>query len=74
MMHGCIYGRLGGDPVERRTRDDNVWATGSLAVNIDQEQDAPPLWIGIVAFGRLADDLLRHRKGDRAFNLRQSAT
>lgn len=64
MMLSAVYGRLGADPIERRTRDDKTWATASLALDIDQEPDAAPLWIGIVAFGRVADDLLRHAKGD----------
>lgn len=64
MMHGAEYGRLGAAPVERRSRDDKIWATASLALDIDQEPDAAPLWIGVVSFDRVADDLLRHGKGD----------
>ncbi len=35
----------------------------SVAVSIGEHDDSP-LWVGIVAFGRVADDLLRHAKGD----------
>ncbi len=38
-------------------------AAASIAVAVG-EHDAPPLWISILAFGRVAEDLLRLQKGD----------
>ena len=41
--------------------------TATLAVDAADKRegdDAPPLWLGIVAFGALADKLLEHRKGE----------
>lgn len=67
MMQASAYGRLGGDPRRIETRTEKTMAVGSLAVDVHDgrgEADAAPLWLGIVAFGRVADDLLRHVKGD----------
>ncbi|UUP19531.1 single-stranded DNA-binding protein [Nitratireductor thuwali] len=62
-MQACAYGRVGQDPRSIETRSGKAMVVGSIAVSID-ENDAPPLWIGIVAFGRVAEDFLRHSKGD----------
>lgn len=68
MMQASAYGRLGGDPREIATRTDTRMATASMAVDVSgvrtAGEDAPPLWLGIVAFGRVAETLLRHDKGD----------
>lgn len=64
MMQTAAYGRLGQDPRSIETRTGKPMVVVSLAVAVDQDQDAPPLWLGIVAFGRQADDLMRHTKGD----------
>ena len=63
MMQASAYGRLGQEPRSVPTQSGKPMAVARIAVTVD-EQDAPPLWIGIVAFGRVADDLLRHQKGD----------
>jgi len=65
VIHASIYGRLGGDPVERTTRKDNLMVTASLAVNAARHGE-PEIteWINVAAFGRAADALLRHSKGD----------
>ncbi len=66
MMHGAIYGRLGRDPKAIETTTGKTMAASSLAVNLirDAPEDTPPEWIAIIAFGRQAEILLRHKKGD----------
>ena len=59
----AAYGRLGNDPRAIETKSGKPMTVATLAVDVG-EADAPPLWLGVVAFGRLADELLRHRKGD----------
>ncbi|AVA22489.1 single-stranded DNA-binding protein [Rhizobium sp. NXC24] len=63
MMHAAAYGRLGQDPRSISTQSGKPMAAASMAVAVG-EQDAPPLWISILAFGRVAEDLLRLQKGD----------
>ena len=42
-----------------------VTATLALdAADKREDADAPPLWLGLVAFGALADRLLEQRKGE----------
>ena len=61
----AIYGRLGADPVERVSQAGTPWATASLAVDLgDGQSDQPPVWFSIIAFGRTAEALAKHRKGD----------
>ncbi len=62
----AAHGRLGEDPKEIATSSGKAMAVCSLAVAIEEHGagDPPPLWIGILAFGRTAEDLLRHRRGD----------
>lgn len=60
----AAYGRLGADPVQRQSQNGKEWATASIAVAIAEDEDRPPLWFGIVAFGRMAETLCRHSKGD----------
>jgi single-strand DNA-binding protein len=63
----AAHGRLGGDPRTIETKTGRAMVTATLAVDAPDKRegdDAPPLWLGIVAFGTLADRLLEHRKGD----------
>ena len=62
----AAYGRLGADPQARTAQSGKAWATASLAVDLGagDDQEAPPQWFGIVAFGRVAETLCRHSKGD----------
>ena len=66
----AVYGRLGSDPREHSTRTGKAMTTASLAVNVpDRSRDADEgaeaaLWLRVTAFGRLAEDLARHAKGD----------
>lgn len=65
MIRASIYGRLGGDPQERQTRNSAVMATVSLAVNVSrQDADEDVEWFDIVAFGHVGKVLLGHAKGD----------
>lgn len=58
------YGRLGQAPRAIETRSGKAMAVASLAVAVGDDADAPPLWLGLVAFDRVAEDLLRHDKGE----------
>jgi single stranded DNA-binding protein len=60
----AVYGRLGADPVQRQSQSGKDWATASLAVGLAKDEDGPPTWFGIVAFGKTAEILCRHAKGD----------
>jgi single-strand DNA-binding protein len=64
MMHASAYGRLGQDPTERESQAGKKWVTVSLAVDIAMDADQPPFWLRVVAFGKVAEMLLRHGKGD----------
>lgn len=63
MMQASTYGRLAADPRSIETKSGKPMATCRLAVHLDREDEAP-LWLGLVAFGRLADELMRHGKGE----------
>ncbi len=41
-----------------------MWVTASLAVALADDDNAPPQWLQLVAFGRVAETLARHAKGD----------
>ncbi|MEE8555151.1 MAG: single-stranded DNA-binding protein [bacterium] len=65
MIRASIYGRLGADPVERETRNGKAMVTASLAVSagrpdVDEETQS----FNLIAFGRVAEALARHVKGD----------
>ena len=66
----AVYGRLGSDPREHSTRKGGAMATASLAVDVpDRTQGAEEgatetLWLRVTAFGRVAQDLAGHAKGD----------
>ncbi|HUT48206.1 MAG TPA: single-stranded DNA-binding protein [Alphaproteobacteria bacterium] len=65
MIRASIYGRLGGDPVERTTRYDNRMATTSIAVSVARHgEDELTEWVNVAAFGKAADALMGHAKGD----------
>lgn len=61
------YGRLGGDPRAIETSTGTRMAVATLAVDVAHSRggdEQPPLWLGVVAFGHQAEQLLRHAKGD----------
>jgi single-strand DNA-binding protein len=65
LIQAALYGRLGGDPISRTTRTGKPMVTASVAVNVarDGEESVAEGFNG-VAFGRVADELGRHHKGD----------
>ncbi len=65
MIRASIYGRLGADPVERQTRNGKAMVTVSLAVSAGRpDADEETVWFSLAAFGRAAETLARHAKGD----------
>jgi single-strand DNA-binding protein len=66
VITAAAYGRLGADPVSRTTAAGKDMVTGALAVDVARppSESDDTEWIGIVAFGAVANTLLLHRKGD----------
>lgn len=65
MMVASIHGRLGQDPRAIETRSGKPMTVATIAVDLqDRNGESATQWVGVVAFGRLADDLLRHTKGE----------
>ena len=65
MIRASIYGRIGADPVQRKTRTGKSMCTASVAVNVAKVgEEAPTEWISIVAFGAVGEALAQHVKGD----------
>ena len=63
----AAYGRIGRDPRNIPTRTGKAMAAVSLAVEVpcrSEGDDGATLWLDVLAFGRVADDLMRHAKGD----------
>lgn len=58
----ALWGRLGAQPRQLDTQSGTLMAIGSVAVDVGDAE--APEWFGIVAFGRQAEDLLRHGKGE----------
>ena len=63
-----VYGRLTSDPRIIETRTGTAMTAGRLAVALpcreNGEDGEATLWIGIVAWGELAESLAKHVKGD----------
>ena len=65
MMQASVYGRLTSDPVLRESKAGKPWATGRVAVDAGTQDDEKlTLFVGVVAFGKTAERLSRHAKGD----------
>ena len=68
MMTLSAYGRLGRDPKPITTRTGKAMAVASLAVTVSLREDGETVdatqWVNITAFGKVADDLARHSKGE----------
>lgn len=64
MMHAAIHGRLGKDPSLIQTKTGKAMTTASVAVDVSQRDSEATLWVRVICFGRLADQLARHTKGD----------
>ena len=58
-------GRIGRDPDTRETKSGDPMALSSMAVDITGYGAEPQtLWLGLVAFGKVAERLAKVRKGD----------
>lgn len=60
------HARLGRDPREIDTTTGKVMAVcpAAVTVPIARSDDASTVWLDLVAFGRTAETLLRHKQGD----------
>jgi len=66
-MQISVHGRLGRDPKEIQTRTGTAMASSSIAVSLpgSREGDEPgTVWFDVIAFNRIAEQLLRQGKGD----------
>ena len=59
-----IRGRLGAAPTSRETSNGSQMATGSLAVTLPSRQEDETEWFNLIPFGRVAEVLGGHKKGD----------
>jgi single-strand DNA-binding protein len=64
MIRAAIFGRLGGDPVERTTKTGKSMVTASVAVAVGRPGEDISAWISLVGFGAAAAALSAHQKGD----------
>lgn len=63
----AAYGRLVADVQSKTTSTGNTMAFTRMVVSLpchSAESGEAPLWLGVIAFGKPADALARHRKGD----------
>ena len=65
-MQLSVHGRLGKAPRQIPTKTGTVMASASMAVQIplSRGDDSDTQWFDILAFGRVAESLLRHKPGD----------
>ena len=55
MIRASAHGRLGGEPVSRRTKNDKPMVTASIAVDASRDgSDDQTVWISLAAFGKTA--------------------
>ncbi len=66
MMQAALHGRLGRDPQPRTTATGNPMSVASIAVDVTPHnaEAEETLWVTVFTFSRLADQLVRHKKGD----------
>ncbi|WP_226020563.1 single-stranded DNA-binding protein [Serratia symbiotica] len=65
--HIAVHGRLVAEPTSRTTKNDTLMAMGRLAVSLpchSSQEGQLTMWLGVVAFGRQAEFLMRHDKGE----------
>ncbi|MER3011866.1 single-stranded DNA-binding protein [Serratia nematodiphila] len=63
----AAYGRLVADVQSKPTSNGNTMAFARMAVSLpchSAESGEAPFWLGVVAFGKQAEALARHTKGD----------
>lgn len=61
------YGRLVAEPTSRITKNDNQMVVARLAVSLpchSAEEGQATFWLSVVAFGKQAEFLMRHEKGE----------
>ena len=63
-MQVSIHGRLGKDAQPIATKTGKDMASASVAVDVSPRDNEATLWVRVVAFGRLAEQLAKHVKGD----------
>jgi single-stranded DNA-binding protein len=64
MMLASVYGRLGKEPKSIDSAKTPM-SVASLAAGLsDRDGNVTTHWLGLVAFGRVADVLAKHSKGD----------
>lgn len=67
-MHISAYGRLGKDPKAIATQSGKAMTTASLAVTLDCREAGETFegtqWLNLLAFGKAAEQLERHKGGD----------
>ncbi|WP_022947140.1 single-stranded DNA-binding protein [Methylohalobius crimeensis] len=66
MIHISAYGRLGRDPETRTTKSGKSMTTARMACdatpgNSDEQET---VWIQVLAFGKQAETLAKHQKGE----------
>ena len=67
MMQVAAYGRLGQDVRSIETKNGKQMSFTSIAVELhDKDGEAHTQWLNVVTFGRVAEALARHNKGDLA--------
>lgn len=66
MMQIIIHGRIGRDPKEIQTKTGTVMAVASVVVNLPivRSDETEAVWLNLLAFGKVAESLLRHKQGD----------
>ncbi len=65
--HASIYGRLVAEPTQHQTKTGTAMATARLAVDLpckDDDEGKATWWVSVLAFGRQAELLAGHQKGD----------
>jgi single-stranded DNA-binding protein len=61
------HGRLTSDPGSKQTQSGKPMSWARMVANLpnkDSDNGESPLWLGLLAFGRVAEQLQRHSKGD----------
>jgi single-strand DNA-binding protein len=66
MIQASIHGRIGGEPVTSETKTGKPMCRLSVAVDVAGHGTTDPetIWIGVMAFNRVADTLARASKGE----------
>jgi single-stranded DNA-binding protein len=64
MMYSSLYGRLGKDAQPIATRSGKPMTAASLAVDVSPRDAEATAWVRVIAFGKLADRLAGHLKGE----------